>query len=183
LIAKSCLIYHPGTADAAIKELYIGIKALYQNGDLALRYELNGDLDNLLIPHAQLPSEADELWKHTCFEAFIAVEEEDAYHEFNFSPSGQWAAYAFNDYRVRKEWRAKHAHAVHFARSDNQLTLTAVIASPNLPDNPLNKSYRLGLTAVLETKNGELSYWALCHPSGNPDFHHRSGFTLSFNLA
>jgi hypothetical protein len=183
LIAKSCLIHHPDTADAAIKELYIGVKALYQNGDLTLRYELVGDLDTLLIPEPQLPSEADELWKHTCFEAFIAVEEEDAYHEFNFSPSGLWAAYAFDDYRVRKEWQANNAHTVDFVRSDKQLVLTTVITNANLPDNPLNKSYRLALTAVLETKNGELFYWALCHPSGKPDFHHRTGFTLSFNLA
>jgi hypothetical protein len=183
LIAKSCLIHHPETADAAIKELYIGVKALYQNGDLTLRYELNGDLDNLLIPNAQLPSEADELWKRTCFEAFIAVEEEDAYHEFNFSPSGLWAAYAFDDYRVKKAWRAKKALTIHCTRTDKQLIMSTVISNSNLPDNPLNKSYRLALTAVLETKNGELSYWALCHPSGKPDFHHRSGFTLSFNLA
>jgi hypothetical protein len=182
LIAKSCLIHHPETADAAIKQLYIGVKALYQDGDLTLRYELVGDLDNLLIPKAQLPGETDELWQHTCFEAFMAVEEEDAYHEFNFSPSGQWAAYAFDDYRVRKEWRASNAPAMHCVHSDEQLSLTATITNANLPDNPFNKSYRLGLSAVLETKNGDLSYWALCHPSGKPDFHRRTGFTLSFNL-
>jgi hypothetical protein len=182
LIAKSCLIHHPETDDAAIKALYIGVKALYQTGDLTLQYELLGDLDILLIPEAQPPSAAEELWQHTCFEAFIAVEEEEAYHEFNFSPSGLWGAYAFDGYRARKTWRTKNAPYIHFVGTDKQLVLTTVISNANLPDNPLNKSYRLALSAVLETKNGELSYWALCHPSGKPDFHHRSGFTLSFNL-
>ncbi len=183
MISKSCLIHHPDTADAATKALYIGVKAQYQQGNLTLRYELQGDIDKLLIPEPQPPSAADELWQHTCFEAFIAVVEEAPYHEFNFSPSSQWAAYAFDDYRARKTWQANHAPAIHFARSDHQLVLTAVISEADLPDNPLNQPYRLGLTAVLETKAGELSYWALFHPSGKPDFHHRNGFTLSLNLA
>jgi hypothetical protein len=183
LISKSCLIHHPETADAATKALYIGVKAQYQQGKLTLRYELQGDIDKLLIPEPKPLSVADELWQHTCFEAFIAVVEEAPYHEFNFSPSSQWAAYAFDDYRAKKTWQANHAPAIHFARTDHQLVLTAVISEADLPDNPLNQPYRLGLTAVLETKAGELSYWALFHPSGKPDFHHRNGFTLSLNLA
>ena len=182
MIAKSCLIHHPDTADAAVKQLYIGVKAQYQHDDLTLRYELNGDVDIFLIPEPKPTNETDGLWQHTCFEAFIAVEEEDAYHEYNFSPSGQWAAYAFSKYRIRKDWQAQNAPAIHFVRTDEQIVLTAVIDNSDLPDNPLNKSYRLGLATVLETNNGELSYWALCHPSGKPDFHHRTGFTLSFNL-
>jgi hypothetical protein len=184
LIAKSCLIHHPDTADAAIKALYIGVKAHYQDGELTLHYELSGALGHLLIPESQDASEADELWQHTCFEAFIAIEEDDVYpyHEFNFSPSGQWAAYAFSDYRERKEWRAQSTPEINCKRSETGLLLTAVIPEADLPNNPLNIPYRLGLSAALETKQGELSYWALFHPSGKPDFHHRSGFTLSLNL-
>ncbi|ESS68812.1 hypothetical protein MGMO_143c00130 [Methyloglobulus morosus KoM1] len=182
MISKSCLIHHPDTADSAIKALYIGVKAQYQNGNLTLRYEVQGNIDKLLIPGIQPPSEADGLWQHTCFEAFIAVVEEAPYREFNFSPSGQWAAYSFGDYRVQKKWQASPAPAIHFARSNHQLVLTAVISETNLPYNPHNQPYRLGLTAVLETNAGEHSYWALFHPSGKPDFHHRNGFTLSLKL-
>jgi hypothetical protein len=184
LIAKSCLIHHPDTADAAIKALYIGVKAHFQNGELWLYYDLVGALGNLLIPEPQKPSETDELWQHTCFEAFIAVEEDEVYpyHEFNFSPSGHWAAYAFGDYRERKQWRAQSAPAINCMRSQEGLSIKTVIKEADLPHNPLNRPYRLGLSAVLETKQNELSYWALFHPSGKPDFHHRSGFTLSFNL-
>lgn len=183
MIAKSCLIYHPDTVDDGIKEFYIGVKGQYHNGDLTLRYEVQGNIDMLAIPASKAPKETDNLWQHTCFEAFIAVEEDEAYHEYNFSPSGEWAAYAFNDYRKQKSWRATNASAIHCVISEDQLVVTAVIAHRNLPENPLNKSYRLGLSTVLETKSGELSYWSLFHPSGSPDFHHRSGFTLSFNLS
>ncbi len=166
-----------------MKALFIGVKALYQGGELTLRYEVLGNIDLLSIPAPKPPVETANLWQHTCFEAFIAVEEEDAYREFNFSPSGEWAAYAFGGYRSRTDWQASGTPPILFSRTQGRIVLTTVIARPGLPDNPLNKSYRLGLSAVLETKNRELSYWALCHPSGKPDFHHRSGFTLSFNLA
>ncbi len=181
MIAKSCLIHHPDTDDDGIKAFYIGVKAHYQNGDLTLRYEVQGAIDLLAIPTSKVPIETDYLWQHTCFEAFIAVEEDEAYHEYNFSPSGDWAAYAFNDYRKQKSWRAQDASAIHCAISEDQLVLTAVIAHRNLPENPLNKSYRLGLSTVLKTKADDLSYWSLFHPSGAPDFHHRSSFTLSFS--
>jgi hypothetical protein len=186
LIAKSCLIYHPDTTDAAIKALYIGVKALYQNDGLMLHYELAGALDNLLIPGLQSPNEMDGLWQHTCFEAFVAVVDDETrtrYHEFNFSPSGQWAAYAFTNYRQRKVWHASSPPTIRYTRSSNQLTLGTVINIADLPDKPVHQPYRLGLSAVLETKKGGLSYWALCHPSGAPDFHHRRGFTLSLNPA
>jgi hypothetical protein len=179
LITTSPLIYHPQTTSAAVKKLRIGVKALIHKGDLTLHYELTGDLDNLLIPEPQSPEEADQLWQHTCVEAFIAFEDETRYHEFNFSPSGQCAAYAFNDYRVRKDWQASKAPTLRWTRSGNQLLLEAVITHANLPDNPLSKAYRLGLSAVLEMNDAKLSYWALCHPRDVPDFHHRGGFTLT----
>ena len=31
---------------------------------------------------------------------------------------------------------------------------------------------RIGLSAVIETTDGALSYWALAHPAEKPDFHH-----------
>jgi hypothetical protein len=31
---------------------------------------------------------------------------------------------------------------------------------------------------VIETLDGSLSYWALRHPPGKPDFHHSESFAL-----
>jgi hypothetical protein len=180
LAVKSCLIHHPDTAGNVIKKLHIGVKASFQNGSLRLHYDLLGAIENLIIPEPKAPDETDGLWEHTCFKAFVAVVGETPYHEFNFSPSWQWAAYAFNDYRVPKNWRLHSRPALSYVRTKDRLSMEAIIALLDLPDNPLHKTYRLGVTAILETKDGELSYWALCHPSGRPDFHHRTGFTLSF---
>ncbi|MBV1732472.1 MAG: hypothetical protein KUA38_09520, partial [Hydrogenophaga sp.] len=40
----------------------------------------------------------------------------------------------------------------------------------------------LGLSAILETRDGQLSYWALHHPAARPDFHHRAGFAHVLDL-
>lgn len=181
MIAKSCLLYHPDTADDAIKRLHIESRAMYQKDSLALHFDVYGSINNLLIPAVKLPYETDNLWQHTCFEAFIAVHEEPEYYEFNFSPSGEWAAYAFDDYRVRKAWRASVPPAITCVHNAERLSLLAVISNQDLPKNPFAKCYRLGLSAVVETKSQSLSYWALFHPAGKPDFHRRNGFTLSLN--
>lgn len=180
MLVKSCLLYHPDTVDDRIKNTHIGVKAQYQDGRLTLHFDVLGEIDNLLIPKPKKPDEANGLWEHTCFEAFISVVEESYYREFNFSPSGDWAAYAFDDYRVAKPWRTHTPPAISYVRTGERLSLEAVISQYDLPENPHKQTYRLGLTAVLESKAGGLSYWALFHPAGKPDFHHRTGFTLSF---
>jgi hypothetical protein len=53
----------------------------------------------LRLPEPAAPERADGLWRTTCFELFLRRPDEKAYIEFNFSPSGRWAAYAFDDYR------------------------------------------------------------------------------------
>jgi hypothetical protein len=35
------------------------------------------------------------------------------------------------------------------------------------------------LAAVIEDENGGLSYWALRHPPGKPDFHHPNAFAMT----
>jgi hypothetical protein len=80
------LIPHPATPCPAIHTLNATVERL-ADGDLRLRYTLRGDVAQVLIPAPQPPVFTDGLWQHTCFEAFVAVEGETAYREFNFSPS------------------------------------------------------------------------------------------------
>jgi len=141
-------------------------------GDLTLCYRLDGEIGALAIPAAKPPAAADGLWRHTCFEAFVAGET-PGYHEFNFSPSGQWAAYAFSQYREQTPWAIGKAPIIDMAQSPRQLRLTAHIEAADLP---LAGRLRLGLTAVIESADGALSYWALRHPCARPDFHDRAGF-------
>jgi len=40
---------------------------------------------------------------------------------------------------------------------------------------------RVALSAVIEAPDGALSYWALRHAPGKPDFHHAEAFALSLD--
>ena len=145
-------------------------------GGLSLAYRLRGRLAELGIPAPRPAGAADGLWEHTCFEAFISIPGKPAYREFNFSPSGQWAAYSFLGYRQRDESAAPGpAPEISVRRHADGLELDAVLAPELLSGGPL----RLGLSAVVEAVDGHRSYWALAHPAGRPDFHHRDAFILT----
>ena len=149
-----------------------------------LHYVVKGPIGTLAIPVPKTPGPADGLWRHTCFEAF--VEDGDGgdggdgpgYREFNFSPSGQWAVYRFAAERERcaNDKPPATGPSIEIQATAEVLLLRAWIPRALLPAAP----GRVGLTAVLETGNGPLSYWALRHPHADrPDFHHPAGRTLA----
>lgn len=179
-MSESRLICHSETPCSAINDIKVEIE-FDAEGNLHLRYQLSGDLTRIRIPAPQSPSAADGLWEHTCFEAFIAAKHEDSYHEFNFSPSGQYAGYAFSGYRTPFEWSQAIAPQITVTKTNDNCTLQAVIDRADLPANKAGKPFRLGLSAVVELLNGGKSYWALHHPSEHPDFHHRDGLVLALN--
>ena len=124
----------------------------------------------MALPQAHSPERADQLWRHTCFEAF--AQREAGYREFNFSPSTQWAAYDFDDYRQGMRIADVLAPRIEAAREGAHYALQAAF------DLPGEGRCRVALTAVLEETDGAKSYWALKHPPGKPDFHHADGFVL-----
>ena len=146
---------------------------------LALSYRLTGDLDQVQLPVGPAEQSPRPLWQHTCCEIFIRRAGLEPYHEFNFAPSGAWTAYAFERYRVGAPLLedALDPH-IHVQRSSDTLELGASVWLDRL--SPLHASSRLALalSAVIEQGDGTLSYWALTHPAGRPDFHHPQAFTL-----
>lgn len=141
-------------------------------------------VDALKIPAAQPPGPADGLWRHTCFEAFLGIPGEDGYREFNFSPSGQWAAYAFRAWRERiADFRAGAEPQLRCARRDDGLTLTAHVPPALLPAVPAGTELPVGLAAVIERANGQHEYWAVRHVAAQPDFHARETFALRLTTA
>lgn len=129
-------------------------------------------MERFVIPQADQPGRADELWRTTCFEAFLREAGRESYREWNFAPSGDWAAYDFSDYRDGME-NADVASEPYLRTEDNFTwwALGATIAVESEMD------WQLGLSAVLEEKDGTKSYWALAHPDGKPDFHEPGCFT------
>jgi hypothetical protein len=140
-----------------------------------LTFCLAGDISALSIPESRSPRRADYLWRHTCFETFVMAGEGPEYREFNFSPSGEWAVYDFRGYRDGGVLENELAPGIVVHRTMNRLELAAEIGQVLLPHG---RSLRLGLSAIVEEAAGKLSYWALRHPPGKPDFHHIDAFVL-----
>ena len=151
---------------------------------MRFRYVLDADLGALRIPASRTPRQADELWKHTCFEAFVAGPSpgDAEYRELNFSPSTEWAAYSFNSYRKGMTAVAlPSAPRIEVTRSGTQLVLEARMRAQGLlPEawRAPGATLRIALSAVLEDESGRIAYWALKHAPDKPDFHHAAGFIL-----
>jgi hypothetical protein len=152
-------------------------------GGLRLGFVLHGAaevLDRIVIPESSSPIRVDGLWQRTCCEAFVGVPGETTYREFNFSPSGAWAAYAFADYRKPMPLPLGPVPPIAFLSAAGTLTLATTLAPGWLPKVP---HLCVGLSVVIETIDGERSYWALAHPAAQPDFHHCDGFVLPLEIA
>jgi hypothetical protein len=173
------LIRHTGTASAGIVRRIDVEISWTPEGALRLRYFVDCDVSRIALPPPAAPRPVDGLWRHTCFEAFIAGETSTAYCEFNFSPSTEWAVYGFTSYREGMA-QLEHALAPQVAVSitDDRIALEAIVPRETLLALPGDSMLRLGLAAVIERADGGHSYWALTHPGDRPDFHDPAGFVL-----
>ena len=165
---------HPDTPLSGAISLEVEVVRTRARG-LELRFLVTGAIDDLRLPPPAAPDSADELWKHTCFEAFVR-RADGGYYEFNFAPSGRWAAYGFSGYREGMTDADVDAPLIEAHAQDGRYEVRVSAQLDRLPGLPADEVWELGLTAVIEDTDGGTSYWALRHPSGRADFHHRDGF-------
>jgi len=139
------------------------------------RFSGAGDTTHVRFPSPEMASRGDGLWKHTCCEVFL-MDDGGRYCEFNFSPSTQWAAYHFDSYRSgMKAQPLARAPRIEFTWTPDSFVLDAEVDLTGVFEAQA-RSLRMGLAAVIEHGDGEISYWALAHAPGKPDFHHADGF-------
>ncbi|MDP3746866.1 MAG: DOMON-like domain-containing protein [Phenylobacterium sp.] len=149
---------------------------------LTLRYVVSGAMRALSLPPPATPARADGLWQRTCFEAFLRPGPGEAYYEFNFSPSTEWAAYRFDGYRQgMRPAEGLQAPRIEPSATDEAFELRVSLDLDQVPDLPMAGAWGLGLAAVIEDAGGAISYWALAHPPGKADFHHADGFALNLS--
>ena len=168
---------HPTTPDSRVAS----IDAEVDRSDDALlfRFRLRGEAAALAIPERRESRSVSGLWRHTCFEAFVAIAGDDSYHEWNFSPSSEWAAHVFRGYRQGGFVDDESLRpAIESRFVDGSLELAARIELRALSSRHPRAALDVGLSAVVEATDGSLSYWALAHPGERPDFHRREAFTL-----
>jgi hypothetical protein len=166
---------HPADKNMAVDgDIGVTVERL-SAATLRLRFLVHGRIDALVLPPPAPPLRANNLWRTTCFEAFLAPAAGPGYRELNFSPSSQWAAYEFSAYRADMIEAPVFAPPdIEMVTSSDRLEL-AVTLSLGLGEDP----YRLNLAAVIEERGGAQSHWAVNHPGGGaPDFHHHACFAL-----
>ena len=161
------LVAHPDRPPSAVQS--VSVEVCRDGDELLLTFTVEG-LEHVALPERAAPSRNDGLWKTTCCELFLAPVGSDAYFEFNYSPSTQWAAYRFDSYRAGGCDLALSV-APHVGREAAFL----VQVRQNLSDLPPGP-FKMSLTAVIEETDGTKSYWALAHAPGPPDFHNRASF-------
>ncbi len=175
---RRVLTLHPNSRCKAANGIDVDISRP-RAGNLVLRYAVSGGMADLRLQPETEPARADGLWRHTCFEAFVRTPTGDAYYEFNFAPSRQWAAYRFSGYRTGISVASEvSAPRIESKTNGGRYELRTALDLDGLPNLPGDATWRLGLSAVIEEAGGGLSYWALAHPPGKPDFHHSDCFAL-----
>ena len=147
-------------------------------GMFVLRYVATGEVGRIKIPEpVAYSSRHDNLWQSTCFEAFVRPDATPTYVEFNFAPSTGWAAYHFSTYRERENSFAFPPPHFDVDIEAERLIVTVALDTTETPLLSRNTPWRLGVSAIIEVRDGTKSYWALAHSPGKPDFHNADCFT------
>jgi len=160
---------HPATLPSEPFKVWVNVEhsaAFSSTATTNIWFGIGAPASRFVIPEPVEPRRADDLWKTTCFEAFLRVPGTEAYREWNFAPSGEWAAYDFTGYR---EGRTDAVVTPPYVRFEDNMTWWALGATIAVD---AETNWALGLSAILEEKDGTKSYWAIAHPEGDkPDFH------------
>jgi hypothetical protein len=115
---------------------------------------------------------ADELWKTTCFEAFVSQSNSPAYWELNLSPSRKcWNLYFFTGYRTPQPPAASRDFELVNVEMTGETLSAGLQSAKDL--GPLE----VNLNAIMRTAAGP-EYFALKHATGKADFHDRQCLRL-----
>jgi hypothetical protein len=153
----------------------------YQQGLLDVRYVLQGDLTQVLFPpKVESPGRKFALWEATCLEFFVAIDGRPDYWEFNLAPNGNWQVFYLSDYRSGLKDEAAINYLPLVIQQDEQglqLDLSIDLTCLFPPDTEL----AMAITAVIQAKTGEYSYWSLQHSGEEADFHRRADFVMNLS--
>lgn len=162
----------PGKPHPAI---HVHVETQRLRGRLRLWFIVTGTIAGLKFPPLGEAAREDGLWHHSCAEAFVRSGTGMAYREVNLSPSGKWAAYDFSAYRKGGGNAAMRAPMISTSGDTRNF---AVGGDLHFDGAMAGADWHVGLSMVIETKDGAKSYWALAHAADRPDFHRPESFTL-----
>ena len=164
---KKILLPHTAIDDVIITSIVniIGKK-------LTLTFTVKGSLKNYIFTKEQLIQRANELWKATCFELFLADSKNEGYYELNLSPSLAWNFYYLKHYRAdEEEVLLASEPTIQIVEDTNFYSIEFTLENFNFEifDS-------CNLTAILLTKKDKRTFWSLKEMADTPDFHNRDYF-------
>lgn len=141
---------------------------------LKLDYEIIGNLSQYNFPKPTKQQRANELWRDTCFELFIANTSQESYHEMNISPSIQWNCYHFNAYKEdMKESTLILAPTIKTTQNDQSYKLSV---ETTIQEEFFHEILEINLAVILLDTDNTRHFYTLKKRDGVPDFHDREGF-------
>jgi hypothetical protein len=170
-VGKHRLVAHPDHPPRAIRS--VGV-AVADGPQLMLTYAVE-PAASLVVP-AHGPVRADRLWRSTCFELFAKAPDRADYREFNFAPGAAWNAYSFSAWREGMQpLPVPRAPELSVREGPGRFELEVVLDRALLGRD----STLVSLTTIVEEADGTMSYWALAHAPGEPDFHQPACFAAA----
>src|SRR5258708_39460312 len=131
---SAVLTAHPSTPNDEVRSLTVQLR-VEEPDILVFQFSLVADMSLVRVPLSGASRRADALWEHTCFEAFAANGDAPGYHEFNFSPSLDWAIYRFSAYREgMSPAKIGRAPEISVRRGDDGLELKSVVRLGHLAE-------------------------------------------------
>lgn len=136
--------------------------------------------DNHHVKHASRnpsPTRKDNLWRTTCFELFLKLPAQEAYWEYNLSPSHDWNVYHFSSYRSELTLESQ-IEAIEMTTTLDNANFVQLQAALPIPISLRGQPLDIAISSVAAEQSGKLHYFALRHAGAKPDFHHPAGFVL-----
>lgn len=155
-----------------IKNISIESSLALTEQKIRISFVVKGALDEYVFPSTSTPKRANELWKATCFELFLANENEEAYYELNFSSSLAWNFYALDAYRGKvEEIELFSMPKIEVFEAKNSFKILFELRVKNL-----EKFELYNVASILLNQEHERTFWTLKHLKTKPDFHDREAF-------
>ena len=160
------------------KEKDIEIKATLEIKEKKLKgnFEITGEIENYLFDNQQKQSRKNELWKRTCFELFIAKQNDFHYYELNMSPSTEWNFYSFLDYKQEMiEEKSISEPSIQISQTPKGYLFSFNF---ELYTNVLEDNFMFNLAVILLDTKGVRHFYSIHRRREKVDFHDKVYWSL-----
>jgi len=155
-----------------ISNLHIESTLMLKEYKVELSFVIEGALKEYVFSNTVGKKRADELWKATCFELFLANSKKEEYYELNFSSSLAWNFYYLKTYRADvTEVTNVSTPQIELHKTNNSFKITIELELENLEEFDI-----CNVACIVLRKNEERTFWSKKHQNSVADFHDRKNF-------